>query len=121
MIRTFACACSLLLFLISPSIAQQVNSAPSGLVRVLNKTDGSLRDLEIATGQTVTSGRLRITLKDCRYPRGNPSGNAYAFLEIFDQGIEKPTYSGWMVASAPALNPLDHPRYDVWVLRCKTS
>ena len=103
------------------AMAQQVNSAQSGMIRVLNKTDGSLRDLEIAKGQSVQAGRLKITLRDCRYPRGNPSGNAYAFLEIFDQGIETATYSGWMVASAPALNPLDHPRYDVWVLRCKTS
>jgi hypothetical protein len=23
-----------------------------------------------------------------------------------------------MVASSPALSALDHPRYDVWVLRC---
>ncbi|MGB0800115.1 MAG: DUF2155 domain-containing protein, partial [Planktomarina sp.] len=28
---------------------------------------------------------------------------------------------GWMVASSPALNALEHPRYDIWVLRCKTS
>jgi len=63
----------------APAMAQQVVSAPSGMVRVLNKTDGSLRDLEIAQGQTVDSGRLKISLKDCRYPRRNPSGNAYAF------------------------------------------
>ncbi|MGB1970407.1 MAG: DUF2155 domain-containing protein, partial [Paracoccaceae bacterium] len=30
-------------------------------------------------------------------------------------------FMGWMVASSPALNPLDHRRYDVWVLRCAMS
>ena len=40
--------------------------------------------------------------------------------------IEDPLYtevafSGWMVASSPALNALDHSRYDIWVLRCMTS
>ncbi len=30
-------------------------------------------------------------------------------------------FSGWMLASAPALNAMDHPRYDVWALRCITS
>jgi len=26
-----------------------------------------------------------------------------------------------MIASSPALNALDHPRYDVWVMRCTTD
>ncbi|MDA9980314.1 DUF2155 domain-containing protein, partial [Yoonia sp.] len=30
-------------------------------------------------------------------------------------------FAGWMLASAPALNAMDHPRYDVWALRCITS
>ena len=30
-------------------------------------------------------------------------------------------FEGWMVASAPGLNPFDHMRYDIWVLRCSNS
>jgi hypothetical protein len=29
-------------------------------------------------------------------------------------------FAGWMFASSPALNPLEHPVYDVWVIDCKT-
>lgn len=29
-------------------------------------------------------------------------------------------FSGWMFASSPALNPLEHPVYDVWVIDCRT-
>ena len=29
-------------------------------------------------------------------------------------------FRGWMFASSPALNPLEHPVYDVWVIACKT-
>ncbi|MGE0409104.1 MAG: DUF2155 domain-containing protein [Amphiplicatus sp.] len=29
-------------------------------------------------------------------------------------------FSGWMFASSPALNPLEHPIYDIWVIDCKT-
>ncbi len=28
-------------------------------------------------------------------------------------------FRGWMFASSPALNPVDHPVYDVWVIDCK--
>lgn len=29
-------------------------------------------------------------------------------------------FTGWMFASSPALNSLEHPVYDVWVIDCKT-
>lgn len=30
-------------------------------------------------------------------------------------------FTGWMFASSPALNALEHPVYDVWVIDCKTQ
>lgn len=30
-------------------------------------------------------------------------------------------FSGWMFASTPALNALEHPVYDVWVIDCRTE
>jgi hypothetical protein len=32
---------------------------------------------------------------------------------------ETALFEGWLIASAPALNAMDHPRYDVWALRCR--
>ena len=32
-----------------------------------------------------------------------------------------PLFSGWMFASSPALNALEHPVYDVWVIDCKMT
>jgi len=60
-------------------------------------------------------------MADCRYPAGNPSGNAYAALEVSEAGKAGTLFSGWMIASAPALSALEHSRYDVWVIRCTTS
>ena len=39
-------------------------------------------------------------------------------LVINEQPEAKNIFDGWMIASSPALNPLDHSRYDVWALRC---
>ncbi len=30
-------------------------------------------------------------------------------------------FSGWMLASSPSYNGLEHPLYDVWVMSCKTN
>ncbi|WP_457647990.1 DUF2155 domain-containing protein [Profundibacter sp.] len=105
----------------APIEAQQVSSAPGAVLRGLDKLDGSVTDIELAAGENRNFGWLNITLGDCRYPEGNPAGNAFAFLTIRENGKDEPVFRGWMIAAAPALNALDNARYDVWVLRCKTE
>lgn len=109
------------LALTGPLAAQQVTNAPGGVLRALDKTSGQTTDFEMRAGQAFRMGSLQIVMKECRYPAGNPSGNAYAGLEISENGKEGVLFSGWMIASAPALSALEHQRYDVWVIRCTTS
>ncbi|MEM8554293.1 MAG: DUF2155 domain-containing protein [Pseudomonadota bacterium] len=98
-----------------------VAEADAAVVRALDRMSGELTEYEMAVGETITHGPLFVTLTQCRYPEDNPSGDAYGHLIIQDSRAEDPSFSGWMVASSPALNPLDHMRYDVWLIRCKTS
>ncbi|KPU84869.1 hypothetical protein JI58_01075 [Marinosulfonomonas sp. PRT-SC04] len=104
-----------------PAFGQEVTTAPAAVLRGLDKVDGQVTDMELASGKNRDYGRLNITLGECRYPVGNPSGNAYAHLTIREQDTDAPIFSGWMIAATPALNALDHARYDVWLLRCKTE
>ena len=101
--------------------AQEAATAPGGVVRVLDKITGDVRDLELQSGEARTAGLLSVELGECRYPIENPAGDAYALLTITYRNRPEPAFRGWMIASAPALNAMDHPRYDVWVLRCITS
>ncbi len=99
----------------------QTAKAPGAMLRGLDKVSGIHEDLKLQAGETIALGKLQITLGECRYPTDNPSGDAYAWLVIRDGNDEQTTFEGWMVASSPALNGLDHQRYDVWVLRCITE
>ena len=104
--------------------AQQVGEVEQGtgaVLRGLDKVNASTADVAIASGASAEFGRLHIRLKECRYPAGDAAGDAYAFLTITDAMSGETLFSGWMLASSPALNPLEHPRYDIWVLRCKTE
>jgi hypothetical protein len=100
---------------------ERVSSAPAAVIRALDKLSGETTDIEIGRGETRRYGRLSIVLGDCRYPTDDPASNAYAWLEIRDPAMSEPAFSGWMLASSPALHAMDHPRYDIWVLRCKSS
>ena len=111
----------LALLMAGPLIAQQATTAPGGTLRVLDKITGRTQDLDFSNGQTQVIGLLAITMTQCRYPSGNRSGDAFALLTIVYSNAADPVFRGWMIASAPALNALDHPRYDVWALRCSTE
>ncbi|MGR3503366.1 DUF2155 domain-containing protein [Pseudaestuariivita sp.] len=123
MIRAFALLTSLLASLAAlPAGAQVATSNGDGVIlRALDKVTGRVRDMQLGNGQVQTLGRIAIQLRECRYPQGNRSGDAFAFLTVREEGEEQDVFSGWMIASSPALNPMDHARYDVWVLRCTTS
>jgi len=112
---------ALLGLLACPAAAQEMAGAPGAEVRVLDKLSGALFDIDLSRGEAQTNGRLTVQLDECRYPVDNPASDAEAHLTIHDSAVTEPVFSGWMVASAPALSALDHPRYDVWVLRCDTS
>ncbi len=86
-------------------------------LRALDKMLGQPTDIELSMGQTVVFGRIAIRVIECRYPAADPGGDAFAHLEVLDlEGVT--LFDGWMIASSPALNALEHARYDVWVLGC---
>ncbi|MFX0542602.1 DUF2155 domain-containing protein [Roseovarius sp. S4756] len=102
--------------------AQEDASLGTGAVlRGLEKVSGDIVDMTLQPGEQAPIGPLTVELKECRYPQGDPAADAFAFLTIRDEGAAEPIFSGWMIASSPALNALDHPRFDVWVLRCRTE
>ena len=118
MMRIVACLSGLLIA--APVAAQQVVSGAGGEVRVLDRLTGAVTDLMMRNGESQSVGALSIMLGDCRYPPENVAGDGYAKLVIhFREGVT-PIFSGWMLSASPALNALDHPRYDVWLLRCTT-
>jgi len=120
MIRTLACV--VLGFAIAaPSVAQEVATGEGASLRALDTVSGEVADIELASGQTTAFGHLRITLHECRYPAEDASSDAFAHLTIIDQITKTTPFDGWMIASSPGLSAMDHARYDVWVLRCKTS
>jgi len=101
--------------------AQDAGEATGGILRVLDKVTGDVSDLTLQAGETAALGHLKVTLEECRYPAANPSGDAFAKVIVRYRDDPLPAFNGWLVASSPALNAMDHPRYDVWALRCMTS
>ena len=116
--RALAVLCALAL----PLQAQEATETATGAVlRAMDKLNGNVVDIELANREIRDFGPLTIRLTECRYPAGNPAGDAFAGLEITDPARNTVIFQGWMSASSPALNAMEHARYDIWVLRCANT
>ncbi|MBY6055721.1 DUF2155 domain-containing protein [Leisingera daeponensis] len=100
---------------------EQAEQGTAAVLRALDKVNGHSLDAEVAIGSSAEMFGLLVSVHDCRYPAENPTGDAFAYLSVRDPKNGAEHFQGWMIASSPALNALDHNRYDVWVIRCKSS
>jgi len=107
--------------LATPTFAQvsvKTTDGAGAVLRSLDRITGQVADFEVPNGQSFQRGKITVTVRECRYPVRAIDRDAFAHLTINNQGGERPVFDGWMVASSPALSALEHPRYDVWVLKC---
>ncbi len=104
-----------------PAPSDRIAQGDGAYLRGLDRVAGTSGDIYVARDGEARLGHLIVMLGECRYPVENPAGEAYAWLDIFDTRADEIIFSGWMIASSPALNALDHSRYDLWVMSCTTS
>ncbi len=77
---------------------------------------------DVAIDETISLGSLQITPRKCLKNPPTETPESAAFLSIYEVPAEKepePVFQGWMFASSPALNAMEHPVFDVWLLDCK--
>ena len=92
------------------------------VLQTLDKVTARVSTVTVPVDRTAKFGTLFIKVHHCdkRPPEETPE--SAAFLDITerrtnDQAVR--VFTGWMFASSPALNALEHPVYDVWVIDCK--
>ena len=109
---------------LSVSVAASAQAEPyaTAVLQTLDKVTARVSTIDVPVGGAVRFGTLVIRVRHCdkRPPEETPESTA--FLEIAEQRLGEQavrTFTGWMFASSPALNALEHPVYDVWVLDCK--
>jgi len=126
-------ACSILTSVIySPAslLAQDIVAPPPEqsipqnrvVLRALDKITARITEFELEIGEELRFGTLSLVARYCRTRPPIEPPETFAFLEIDDvkRGDQRErVFEGWMVASSPALNALEHPVYDVWVINCK--
>ncbi len=115
-----------------PPKVYSVNDAVAGkdgvkrmaILRGLDKLTGQAAVIDAPVGVPVHYATLTITAEYCYSTPPSETPETTAFLTVVDHRPDKPpqtVFSGWMWASSPSLNAMQHPLYDVWVMSCRTN
>jgi hypothetical protein len=95
------------------------------VLQALDKISARVTKFTVPFGQAVKFGTLSVRVTECRQASPEEEPESAAFLDIQETqpgtATAKGLFRGWMFASSPGLNPLEHPVYDLWVLDCSTS
>lgn len=98
----------------------------SVLMGGLDKITARTFKFEAPVGATVRFQKLLITARTCHVRPPEETPETSVFVEIAETAPEggddlQRLFSGWMFASSPGLNALEHPVYDVWVIGCRVD
>ena len=93
-------------------------------MRGLDKITGRPTSITAQIGKPIHFATLTITARFCYSTPQSETPETAAFVQIEDHRPDQPSrriFSGWMYASSPGLNGVEHPLYDVWVISCNNA
>ena len=109
------------LSLASPVAAETIAN-PIAAFSGLDKITGRITNFDVYIDETVQFGALQLTPRACYTRPPTETQRTSVFLEVDQVSLKGGTqrvFTGWMFADSPALNAIDHPVYDIWLVDCK--
>lgn len=103
------------------------NAAAKGIktnnahMQAMDKITGKVSEIDIPVNGEVKFGSFSIVVRNCTTNPPEETPENAAFVDVVDNyDTDKPVniFRGWMFSSSPALNAIEHPIYDVWLLNC---
>jgi hypothetical protein len=107
----------------------------------LDRETGETSRVRVPVGRSATIGSLHVKVDGCFLSHPEDSFESWAYVTVVDKGraraqqlavlpqrdrarmregnVERTLRKGWIIASSPAVTPIDHPTYDMWLTRCE--
>ncbi|SNY93793.1 hypothetical protein SAMN04515647_4114 [Cohaesibacter sp. ES.047] len=107
----------------SPAAAQKVAN-PVAVFSGLDKITGRIIQFDVYVDETVQFGALQVTPRVCYTRPETERQQVTAFVEVDEITLERKVrriFTGWMFASSPGLNAVEHGVYDVWLEGCREN
>ena len=114
-----------------PVTAQPRVRGGAAIIQAIDKVTAESLKFEAPVGQPIRYKTLIITVRACETTAADEEQpDSAVYMTIDSQPKAAPgraapaprqVFRGWMFASSPGLNPLQHPVYDAWLISCRAA
>ena len=91
-------------------------------IKILDKVSSKTNPLKLKIGEEVKFQNLLIKSLKCKNSEFDDNPEITAYIQVKDltnkDNNEVFVFNGWTFSSSPAINPFDHPVYDIWLTKC---
>ena len=103
----------------------------AAIIQAIDKVTAETLRFEAPIGQPIRYKTLVFTVRACETSaadEASPESAVYMTIDSQPKSLTgrappppRQVFRGWMFASSPGLNPLQHPVYDAWLIACRAS
>ena len=91
-------------------------------IKILDKVSSKSNHLKLRVGEEKKFKNLLIKSIKCKKSEFDDNPEITAYIQVKDltnkDNDEVFVFNGWTFLSSPAINPFDHPVYDIWLTKC---
>ena len=91
-------------------------------IKILDKVSSKTNLLKLTIGKEKKFQNLLIKSLKCKNSEFDDNPEITAYIQVQDlvntDNNEVFIFNGWTFSSSPAINPFDHPVYDIWLTKC---
>ena len=91
-------------------------------IKILDKVSSKTNLLKLNIGLEKKFQNLIIKSLKCKNSEFDDNPEITAYIQVQDlankDNNEVYIFNGWTFSSSPAVNPFDHPVYDIWLIKC---
>ena len=91
-------------------------------IKILDKVSSKTNLLKLKIGEEKKFQNLLIKSFKCKNSEFDDNPEITAYIQVKDvtnkNNDEVFIFNGWTFSSSPAVNPFDHPVYDIWLTKC---
>ena len=115
---------TLLFFLINIPSTNALESSKGQFIeiKILDKVSSKTNLLKLTIGEEKKFQNLLIKSLKCKNSEFDDNPEITAYIQVQDfmnkDNNEVFIFNGWTFSSSPAINPFDHPVYDIWLTKC---
>lgn len=102
------------------AIAEEIPTN-AALMQAMDKVTGRVNKITVPVNSKVSFGDFSLVLRSCKKRPAEEAPENFAFADVTDKSFGTEEYNifrGWLLSSAPGINAIEHPIYDVWLLEC---